>query len=348
MSKRASLPSIAERNGTFYVTWYDPATRRTERQSLRTSDQNEAVARYGAFLAGGNVNLGRSSFLTVKAALEQYDHEHVRVKNADPWRATYAQKYITLAMGDLALSAVDIPRCRKYTADRMSGKVGTPAAASTVRRELTVLRAAASHAVRWKRLTLAEMPTFELPPEARPVEPPWFTKGQMEKIFAAADRDADLGDMVRVLYYTAARRASIETLEGRQINLRTMTVNLAKPTDMMTKKRKPIVPIYPEIAPILRKRLKDGRIFPGRSYYHLFADLCEDMGFPPGHRHPHLLRHSRATHLLQDGWSLFKVGSLLGDTTATVEKTYGHHCPDFLRGGVAPSAEPSSIAELLA
>ena len=53
--------------------------------------------------------------------------------------------------------------------------------------------------------------------------------------------------------------------------------------------------------------------------------------------HPHLLRHSRATHMLMDGDSPYKVAKLLGDTLATVERVYGHSDPEFLatKSGVA-------------
>jgi len=45
---------------------------------------------------------------------------------------------------------------------------------------------------------------------------------------------------------------------------------------------------------------------------------------------PHILRHSRATHLLQDGVSIYDVARLLGDSVQTIERVYGHHSPDYL------------------
>jgi integrase len=39
---------------------------------------------------------------------------------------------------------------------------------------------------------------------------------------------------------------------------------------------------------------------------------------------------SRATHLLQAGASIYDVAKLLGDTTATVERVYGHHSCESL------------------
>ena len=46
---------------------------------------------------------------------------------------------------------------------------------------------------------------------------------------------------------------------------------------------------------------------------------------------PHTLRHSRATHMKQAGISSWEVGGALGMSEAVIEKTYGHHSPDYLR-----------------
>jgi len=47
-------------------------------------------------------------------------------------------------------------------------------------------------------------------------------------------------------------------------------------------------------------------------------------GRPAGKITPHILRHSRATHLLEDGVSIYSVARLLGDNPTTIQKTYGH------------------------
>jgi integrase len=49
---------------------------------------------------------------------------------------------------------------------------------------------------------------------------------------------------------------------------------------------------------------------------------------------PHTLRHTWATLAAQAGVPLWEIAGVLGDTLATVMKTYAHHCPDHLRGAV--------------
>jgi integrase len=43
----------------------------------------------------------------------------------------------------------------------------------------------------------------------------------------------------------------------------------------------------------------------------------------------HTLRHTRATWLLQAGVDLWTAAGFLGMTVRTLERVYGHHCPDY-------------------
>jgi integrase len=74
-----------------------------------------------------------------------------------------------------------------------------------------------------------------------------------------------------------------------------------------------------------------------RSMYRAFRDHMILLGYI-GRSHPHVLRHSRATHLLQDGVPIFDVARLLGDTVATVERVYGHHSADHLAATLGRAA----------
>ena len=58
-----------------------------------------------------------------------------------------------------------------------------------------------------------------------------------------------------------------------------------------------------------------------------FARACEDAGLEGVT--PHTLRHTAATWLMQRGTDLWDAAGFLGMTTETLERTYGHHHPDF-------------------
>jgi integrase len=44
---------------------------------------------------------------------------------------------------------------------------------------------------------------------------------------------------------------------------------------------------------------------------------------------PHTLRHTAATWLMQGGTDLWIAAGFLGMSVETLERTYGHHHPDF-------------------
>ena len=142
---------------------------------------------------------------------------------------------------------------------------------------------------------------------------------------------------MRITYYVAARRRSVEDLLGSQVNLFRRQIVLATPGKTRTKKRQPIVPIFDEIVPDIAALVAEnplGRLFTCSSFYRPFMALCRSLDLPEPH-HPHMLRHSRATHLLQDGKQIWDVAGLLGDTVVTVQNTYGHHSPNELRAKLA-------------
>jgi integrase len=348
------LPWTEIRSGVFYVCWYRPpadpkAKGRTERLSLRTRDAAEAQTRFSAFLAQGEGIFAPKivhNEIDVALALQQYFTEHVRPNVVDAVRQENAIRHLKVFFEGSPLSSIDIPTCRGYAEARRSGAIGGGArrkgdrakgSNSTIRRELNVLQAAARHALRWKRITADRMPTFELPAEDEVVEEVmWLTKAEVRKLIAKAEGDLRL--FILLAYWTGSRRAAIETLRLDQINLELNRINLAKPGERKTKKRRPMVPLFWRLRPFVRAAVAaakaEGRqtIFRANIDFHKrFATLCKALGY--GERSfPHILRHSRATHMLMAGESIYKVARLLGDTVKTIENRYGHASVEFLEG----------------
>lgn len=348
------VPWLEVRGGIYYVNWYKPPADpkgkgRTERFSLRTRDPAEATTRLAAFLVNGeavfapkNVN----NALGTAHALQQYFDEHVKTSVTDVVRQENAIRHLKAYFGNDPISSIDIPACRGYAAARRSGAIGGGArhfgerakgSDSTIRRELNVLQAAARHALRWKRITADRMPTFELPAEDEvDEEVMWLSKAEVRRLIRKAEGELRL--FVMLAYWTGSRRAAIETLRLDQINLEQNRINLSKPGERKTKKRRPIVPLFWRLRPFVRRAVAaakaEGRetLFrPGIDFYKPFAALCRAEGL--GERDfPHILRHSRATHMLMDGESIYKVGRLLGDTVKTIENRYGHSSVEFLEG----------------
>lgn len=334
------VPWLDKIKGHYYVFFYDKEERRTNRISLRTEKPEEARDLYATFLATGKAVYDKiGSDLTVAKALDDYEREHVNSdKVVDKRRQRQAIVNLKKFFGQVSISSIDIPQCRAYADARRKGDVGgglklkTAAVGdSTIRRELVTLTAAANHAVRWKRLTVNERPSVELPAEAT-AEAPWYSKSDLAFLIATAD--PMLQRFLRILYWTGARRRAIENLTPKQINWAGGSINLLPQGKRQTKKRMPIVPVYDEIRDDL-KALCEGKgpdepLFPAADMYRPYARHCDDCGL--GDKgHPHIMRHTRATHMLLDGVSIYDVAKLLGDTVRTVEKVYGHHSVEVLR-----------------
>lgn len=382
MREARDVPWLGKRDGVFNVFWYVPPTAdekaanpnakgRTERRGLRTRDADIARDRYTAFLQAGEAALdrfARDAGLIVADALDDYYREHVAAKDdkgrpnvADPRRQADAIRNLKAFFGRDLMSSIDIPRCRAYKLARRAGQIGGGArhtgdrkrgSDATVKRELNVLKAAARHAQRWKRIPLDKMPTFEMPSEEHDgQEAPWLTKDQVAALFAKCDeaiamhrmlgedakalRVQQLRDWMELTYWWGARRKSIERLHVSQVSLEQGTVNLQKAGARVTKKRRPIVPVFPQMQATVERLASmsaetDGWLF-GRTadFYRPFRRLCRACGIAGDW--PHVLRHTRATHMLMDGGNPYKVAKLLGDTLTTVLRVYGHACPDFLK-----------------
>ncbi len=279
--------------------------------------------------------------LLVKDALKSYWEEHVAIKAVAKSRIDYAIGPLLKHLSANDLSAIDIRACREYQKKRAAEGVKD----STIRYELGILKAAANHCVKWRYLDARAMPIIEMP-AGSPEKRMWLFKDELQRLAAAAEGRCLW--FILLAYYTAGRKESIETLERRQIDLEARRINLSKRGAPKTKKRKPIVPIDPLIYDRLVEYLashnspwalgtpNDIRYEFDKAAERAGLNVLEEKGMRDGGRlTPHILRHTRATHLLQDGKSPFAVANLLGDNLQTVLRVYGHACPDFLAEAIA-------------
>jgi integrase len=268
--------------------------------------------------------------MSVAECLRRYITEHVGEKVIDRRRQEIAARHIERHFDGNGICTVDIAASRKYRDVRRLDGVSD----ATIRRELGVLAAAAEHCLRWRHIGRENMPSIELP--MLPVnEAPWLRDFEMAKVLEAAQ--GRLGDFVRLAYYTASRRGAIERLRRCQIDLDRRTISLRAPNETVlqqrSKKRRPVVPIVDELLPVVARLVNEPSewlLGSPAPMYRPFRQMMERLGFSD-RAHPHVLRHSRATHLLLKGVDIYLVAKLLGDTVATVERVYGHACPDTLR-----------------
>jgi integrase len=256
--------------------------------------------------------------------------------------------------GDKTLSFINRANCKAYVAHR-----GSMAAA---RRELEDLRAAVNHHRR--EGLCSEIIEVVLPKRPRRREQ-WLTRSQAAGLLWAAWRarqmDANVqGEVTKravgkhiarfilVGLYTGTRAgaicgASLDRVSGRGfIDLERGVFYRRAEGARETKKRQPPVPLPPRLLAHLRRwgRLgictsavvewggkPVGRVNKG------FAKAARAAGLDGVS--PHTLRHTAATWLMQNGADLWEAAGFLGMTVEMLERNYGHHHPDHLKGAVA-------------
>lgn len=271
-----------------------------------------------------------------------------RLNVIDPIRLMSAVKRLNEVFADNHIRDVDIPACRKYYEHRKKTKRSLhgdmkPISDATIAKELGVLRSAANNALKWRKITANDMPSIEVPKNL-PARVVWFHKDEVKKLFEASAHDKYLSAYVLMMYATGSRRRAIEELEWSQVDFDNNVIMLNKPGQQQKNKKRPTVPmgsLSEVLRPLHEERVNKYVLGSSMNRYHQFRKLLLDTnllllperdGRPQGRACPHIMRHSRATHLLQRGMTPYAVGRLLGDNPLTIIKTYGHACMSELEG----------------
>ena len=181
---------------------------------------------------------------------------------------------------------------------------------------------------------------LKLPRRARKL-PRTLSPGEAERLIAAANgvtpralRDRAL---VELLYGAGLRVSEAVGLEKGGVDL---DDRLVRVTGKGGKER--VVPVGRPAVDALRRYLARGRPFLDRRHrpelflnakgggltrtgaFLILRRLAEVAGLEPGRVHPHLLRHSFATHLLEGGADLRSVQELLGHADLGTTELYTH------------------------
>lgn len=286
--------------------------------------------------------------INVTEALRRYQSDHVDVKVSDWRRVGGIIRHLEEFFGPRSLKDIGIPESRSY----VKWRTIEGAKPGTIRRELGTLVAAANHARKWKLISADDLPVVELP-AAPPGKERWLTKDELNQLleYAKIKTRWRLYCFIHIAYVTAARATNICGLEWSQVDLKNNRIYLAKPEHFATKKRRPVVPITPTLVKVLKqlyKKTGHARYVLGNPIGINYAFRKASVALNMAGVTPHVIRHTRATHLLQEGKSPWVVASLLGDDLTTVMKVYGHHCPDFLAEAISGSGDLPNPSPLLA
>ena len=179
-----------------------------------------------------------------------------------------------------------------------------------------------------------------LPRRARRL-PRTLSPGEAERLVEAASgtKPRDLRDraLVELLYGAGLRVSEAVGLERGGVDLEE---RLVRSIGKGGKER--IVPLGRSAADALRRYVSRGRPFLDRRHrpelflnaqgggltragaFLILKRLADKAGLEPGRVHPHLLRHSFATHLLEGGADLRSVQEMLGHADLATTELYTH------------------------
>jgi integrase/recombinase XerD len=210
----------------------------------------------------------------------------------------------------------------------------------------TIARRAAAIRTFFKHLVLlgarADNPAAELavPRRVRRL-PRTLSPGEVERLVdaAAGTTPRSLRDraLVELLYGAGLRVSEAVGLERAAVDLEN---RLVRPIGKGDKER--LVPVGRPAVEALRRYLAHGRPYLDRRHrpelflnaqggaltragaFLILRKLAEKAGLEPERVHPHLLRHSFATHLLEGGADLRSVQEMLGHADLATTELYTH------------------------
>jgi integrase/recombinase XerD len=213
-------------------------------------------------------------------------------------------------------------------------------AATTIARRIAAIRSFFRHQVLIGAREDNPAAEVGLPRRARKL-PRTLSPGEAERLVEAASGTTprDLRDraLVELLYGAGLRVSEAVGLEKGGVDL---DERLVRSIGKGGKER--IVPLGRNAADALRRYLSRGRPFLDRRHrpelflnakggpltragaFLILRRLAEKAGLEPTRIHPHLLRHSFATHLLEGGADLRSVQEMLGHADLATTELYTH------------------------
>jgi integrase/recombinase XerD len=232
----------------------------------------------------------------------------------------------------------------KATPERLAAYVASMRArglaATTIGRRIAALRSFYRHQMLIGARADNPAAELDLPRRARTL-PRTLSPGEAERLMEAAAGTAPraLRDraLVELMYGAGLRVSEAVGLDRSAVDLEG---RLVRCLGKGSKER--VVPIGREAANALRRYLARGRPFLDRRHrpelflnaqggaltragaFLILRKLAATAGLEPDRVHPHLLRHSFATHLLEGGADLRSVQEMLGHADLSTTERYTH------------------------
>jgi integrase len=236
-------------------------------------------------------------------------------------------------------SEVTTKNCRAYANTKT---------AQAARSDLNVLKWAMKYWHNSEHGPLSVMPTYWLPPPSAPRER-WLTRSEAARLLWAARRYPHIRRFILLGLYTGSRSGVLMRMRWNQIDLAAGIMSRVPAGTLQDRrKRAPRVKLGRRIlAHLKRWKQLDARQSNMLAdqlticHYHgtavakartAWENTVRAAALPltgPDKVTKHTLRHTTATWLLQKGLDLWTAAGFLGMSLKTLERVYGHHCPNY-------------------
>jgi len=342
-----------DKNGnlTHAAVWLIKDGEYRESTGCGVDDREQAEKRLAEYIGRKHINEAETGIrppatIPVADVLALYGRDIAR-GHSRPKETAQRIKALLGFFGRKTLADINGNLCRAYAKER-----GSDAAA---RRELEDLRAAINH---HRREGLCSAMVEVVLPDTAPPRERWLTRSEAARMIWAAWRYREIqkghptgrrsrqhiARFILLALYTGTRAGAIcaaafePTEDSGWINIERGVFYRRPQGERESKKRKPPVPLPPAIHGHLRRWKRRGQKFavefnrkPVSSIKKAFRAVPKDAGLGPDVT-PHILRHTSATWLMQNGTALWEAAGFLGMTVEVLQERYGHHHPDHLGG----------------
>ncbi len=310
-----------------------------------TADRTEAEKRLAEYIAARDRPAGPrdTDQVLIAEVLDIYGNEHgATVK--DPVRIGCAIDALLPFWGKLPVSAIKAETCRRYAKSRVTTKgmpkgKTRPVGAATIRRELGTLRAALAYCH-------TEGYLLSCPPVALPEKPEakdrWLTRDEAARLIWAAWRSKRAKHLARFIIlglYSGTRKDAVLRLQflpntsGGWIDTENGLLYRRSANERQSKKRQPPARLPDRLAAHAERWKRMGARhaveYQGARCGDIktgWTSIIEDAGLLDVT--PHTLRHTAITWALQRGAKVWDVAGYFGASVETIQRVYGHHCPD--------------------
>lgn len=335
--------------------------------SLKTKDSEVAQKALSAYIEKLSSDRAGPALDTVGDILDCYEKHHVDTEVIDSDRRKVSIAWLKASLGKLPAANLPPLTLKTYAANRTMGTApiypGYPehrkhlpktAAKGTIRQELSLLRTAYLFAVENAGYNPAHAPKIKIPAADAPKDL-WLDEEEAAWLLRFVQvEEPDTGRMSRLWRFvwltlgTAARKSAVLGLTWDRVDLDIGRIQFQQSAPANGKKasnkKQVSVAITDWLMPMLQRARDEDVGQPwvldvDTELQSQFRTLKEDAFKATNNPKflamtPHTLRHTAATLMARKGVSLWEVAGVLGNSTAVVEKTYAHHCPDHLRTAV--------------